>query len=128
MEHRWAQGLMLFLPALLCSQLRSMLGVLCPAGAQVVGLVACHRGWWLTHASDCRSRYQVLLQFPHRYFVKKKTGTLKEVFGELVGISIEGSPCSLSSYVAFSNILFVFVLILFVSVFIDHFILQMIIY
>ncbi len=56
MEHRWAQGLMLFLPALLCSQLRSMLGVLCAAGVQVVGLVACYRGWWLTHASDCRSR------------------------------------------------------------------------
>ncbi len=71
---------------------------------------------------------QVLLQFSHRYFESPGFLLDKEVFGELVGISIEGSPCSLSSYVAFSNILFFFVLILFVSVFIDNCILQMIIY
>lgn len=36
---------------------------------------------------------QVLLYFPHRYF--KGPGFLldKEVFGELVGISVKGSPC-----------------------------------
>ncbi len=38
---------------------------------------------------------QVLLQFPHRYFESPGFLLDKEVFGELVGISIEGSPCSL---------------------------------